>query len=75
MCSGAILWAKIKRVVYGTPQKQLAGILPGAPVKIDLGRMITRLNPDLSWIGPVQAEKGIAFQVAFWTGHVCEFRS
>ena len=59
MCSGAIHWAKISRVVYGVRQQQLQAKSKGKP-KPGCEDLINCGGKRIEIIGPVLEEEGIA---------------
>ena len=63
MCAGAIRWAGIPRVVYGTPQN-LGGRFQEIPCREILGR----IAPGTEVIGPVLQEEGREIRTQFGHG-------
>jgi tRNA(Arg) A34 adenosine deaminase TadA len=68
MCSGAIYWAGIGRVVFGCPSKAL-GAISGEELDVDcrtvLGAGTLRA---VEVVGPVLGEEAAAQHRAFWPG-------
>jgi tRNA(Arg) A34 adenosine deaminase TadA len=63
MCSGAIRWARIPRVVYGTPQN-----LEGRFQEIPCREILKEITPQTEVIGPVLQEEGRAIRSQFGRG-------
>ena len=67
MCSGAIRWARIPRVVYGTPQN-----MGGQFQEIPCREILERIAPQTEVIGPVLQEEGREIRSGFrrrdWKG-------
>ena len=62
MCSGAIHWARISRVVYGISQQALKTVSKGQP-KPDCRNLINSGGSEVEIVGPVLEEEGlIAFR-------------
>jgi len=63
MCSGAIRWAGIPRVVYGTPQN-----LHGRFQEIPCRKVLARIAPEIEVVGPVLQEEGAKLRSGFHPG-------
>lgn len=63
MCSGAIRWAGIPRVVYGTPQN-----LHGRFQEIPCREVLARIAPEIEVVGPVLQEEGAKLRSSFRPG-------
>ena len=63
MCSGAIRWARIPRVVYGTPQN-----LGGHFNEIPCREILEEIAPGTEVIGPVLQEEGREIRAEFGRG-------
>jgi len=59
MCSGAIHWAKLSKVVFGVRQAALQEVSKGHP-KPSCKDLINIGNNDIEIIGPVLEEEGLA---------------
>ena len=60
MCSGAIRWAGIARVVYGTPQN-----LDGWFQEIPCREILAKIAPQIDVVGPVLQEEGRKIRSGF----------
>jgi len=67
MCSGAIYWAGIKKVVYGTTELQARLLFDQDAEKrlISSREAFSRIRPDVEIIGPVLEEEGLLIHVLF----------
>ena len=63
MCSGAIRWAGIPRVVYGTPQN-----MGGRFQEIPCREILERIAPRTEVVGPVLQEEGREIRTGFGRG-------
>lgn len=63
MCAGAIRWAGIPRVVYGTPQN-----LHGRFQEIPCREVLARIAPEIEVVGPVMQEEGAKLRSGFHKG-------
>ncbi|OJJ21112.1 hypothetical protein BKI52_11120 [marine bacterium AO1-C] len=59
MCSGAIHWARISRVVFGVSQQSLQSVSKGK-TKPSAEEMINIGNKKIEVVGPVLAKEGLA---------------
>ncbi len=64
MCSGAIHWAKLDRVVYGVGQQDLKKVSKGKP-KPDCRHLINTGGSSIEVVGPILPEEGLAVLSAF----------
>lgn len=64
MCSGAIHWARISRVVFGVSQQGLQGMSKGKK-KPRSADMINIGNTSVDVIGPLMEEEGLAMMKAY----------
>lgn len=64
MCSGAIHWARLDRVVYGVGQPGLKKVSKGKP-KPDCRHLINTGGSNIEVVGPVLPEEGLAVLSAF----------
>ncbi len=67
MCCGAIYWAGVKKIVYGTTADQMMKIYSaeeynGFPVEEIYGRMA----PTVAVVGPVEEKEGLEIHANFW---------
>ncbi len=65
MCSGAIFWAGISRVVYACPASTLQGIA-GLGMKVHSRELFERSHNGPEVIGPVNEELASEQHMAFW---------
>ncbi len=63
MCSGAIRWAGIPRVVYGTPQN-----LHGHFQEIPCREVLAKIAPKIEVVGPVLQQEGAELRSGFRPG-------
>lgn len=64
MCSGAIHWARLARVVYGVGQADLKKVSKGKP-KPDCRELINSGGNKIEVIGPLLQEEGLAVLQAY----------
>lgn len=71
MCSGAIYWAGIGRVVYALPEQDLAAMVPaqdGAPtMDLPCREVFARGGRAVEVVGPVSLPEAVAVHRGFWT--------
>ncbi len=71
MCCGAICFAGIGRVVYGTseaPFELVMGIRPG-PNPLTSREIIGRIAPQTKVLGPLMEAEGLAIHEGYWPVH------
>ena len=77
MCCGAIRWAGIRRVVYGTTASQMTRVLnallplpPVAPTiaRIEVREQFARTAPGVTVEGPLLESEGLAIHESYWPG-------
>jgi tRNA(Arg) A34 adenosine deaminase TadA len=71
MCCGAICFAGIGRVVYGTseaPFVQVMG-LPPLPYPLTSHEILRRISPQLKVLGPLMEAEGLAIHEEYWPLH------
>jgi tRNA(Arg) A34 adenosine deaminase TadA len=71
MCCGAICFAGIGRVVYGTseaPFEQVMGLAPGAN-PLTSHEIIGRISPGTKVLGPLMEAEGLAIHEGYWPVH------
>jgi tRNA(Arg) A34 adenosine deaminase TadA len=70
MCSGAIYWAGIGRVVYALTEKELAAMVPaqdGAPtLDLPCREVFARGGTPVIVVGPVRVDDAAAVHAGFW---------
>ena len=76
MCCGAIRWAGIRRVVYGTTAAQMSrvidALLPPAPpvahpfTRLEVREQFARTAPGVAVQGPLLEAEGLAIHQAYW---------
>lgn len=67
MCSGAIYWAGLKKIVFGASADQMMKIFSsdeynGFPVK----EIYARMAPQVEVVGPVEEKEGLEIHAGFW---------
>jgi tRNA(Arg) A34 adenosine deaminase TadA len=71
MCTGAIYWAGISRVVYALGEDQLIGIVDaqeGIPtMSLPCREVFAHGGRDVTVIGPVDLAEAVAVHAGFWT--------
>lgn len=65
MCTGAIFWSEIPRIVYGCSSQGLRSVLDDI-VGITCGEILTRGKRQIELIGPILEEEAIKVHQAFW---------
>lgn len=68
MCSGAIYWAGIQKIVYGVSESQM-DIQINAKSKdfrISSDEVFQKINPNMLIIGPVLEKEGLEIHATFW---------
>jgi tRNA(Arg) A34 adenosine deaminase TadA len=71
MCCGAICFAGIGRVVYGTseaPFEQVMG-LPTDPNPLTSHEILRRISPKVKVLGPLMEAQGLAIHEGYWPIH------
>jgi tRNA(Arg) A34 adenosine deaminase TadA len=71
MCCGAIIFAGVGRMVYGTsevPFEQVMGLTPG-PDPLTSHEIIGRISPKTKVLGPLMEAEGLAIHEAYWPVH------
>ena len=71
MCCGAICFAGIGRVVYGTseaPFEKSMG-LPPDPDPLTSHEILRRIAPTTKVLGPLMEAEGLVIHVGYWTAH------
>jgi tRNA(Arg) A34 adenosine deaminase TadA len=70
MCSGAIYWAGISRVVYALPEQELAAMVPsqdGAPtMDLPCRTVFAAGGSTVHVAGPALLEEAAAVHAGFW---------
>ena len=76
MCCGAIRWAGVRRVVYGTTSTQLTRVVesvlppkPAAvrkPVPLEIREVFARTEPATIVRGPLMETEGLAIHLGYW---------
>lgn len=66
MCSGAIYWSGIRRVVYGLAAEELA-TLAGGDFLIPCRELFSRAADQVELIGPLLSEESRSVQEGFWS--------
>ena len=65
MCTGAIFWSGIPRIVFGCSSEGLRSVLDDV-VGITCGEILARGKRDIELIGPVLEEESIRVHQAYW---------
>lgn len=60
MCSGAMFWAEIKRVVYAASTAQIAVALGGPLLPVRSAEVLAKASPAMLVEGPLMAEEACA---------------
>ena len=77
MCCGAIRWAGIRRVVYGTTASQMSrvinALLPSPPTApafthLEVREQFARTAPGVTVQGPLLEAEGLAIHESYWPG-------
>ena len=71
MCCGAICFAGIGRVVYGTseaPFEQVMGLAPG-PNPLRSREILRRIAPRIRVLGPLMEAEGLSIHEDYWPKH------
>jgi tRNA(Arg) A34 adenosine deaminase TadA len=66
MCTGAIFWSGIRRVVFSFPAVDL-GVLAGDRFCGPCGPLFDRAEQKTEVVGPIAADEGREVHVGFWT--------
>ena len=68
MCSGAIFWSNIRRVVFGLSQKGLNAITGGGEDKLLLPcrEVLSRGNKPIEVVGPLLEQQAREVHIGFW---------
>jgi tRNA(Arg) A34 adenosine deaminase TadA len=59
MCTGAIWWAGIPRVVYGVSYERFGTLIPGGYRFLHIGEVFRQLGTPMEAIGPVLEDEGM----------------
>ena len=68
MCSGAIHWAGIGKIVYGTTASRMFEAAGGHERGIPVREAFARLASSVEIVGPVMEEEGLAIHLDYWPG-------
>ncbi len=60
MCSGALFWAGVKRVVYGATNPQMAALFGGESLPIRCADVVAGASPAVRVDGPVLGDEALA---------------
>ena len=66
MCSGAIFWSGIKRVVYGCSAKHLYEIAGGGSLPVPCQEILGRGQPPGQIIGPFLEAEAVQLHLTYW---------
>ena len=68
MCSGAIFWAGIRTIVFGTSEQQMDILIDSDSRnhRISSEDVFLKIRPEVKIIGPVLEGEGLAIHAAFW---------
>ncbi len=71
MCCGAICFAGIGRVVYGTSDALLGKVMgvPPMPYPLTSHEILRRISPQLKVLGPLMEAEGLAIHEGYWPLH------
>jgi len=59
MCCGAIYWAGIPKMVYGTTASQMSKLLDSDSASLPAREVFQRIHPQMVVVGPVMEEEGL----------------
>ncbi len=59
MCCGAIYWAGIPKMVYGTTASQMSQLLDSDSASLPAREVFQRIHPQMVVVGPVMEEEGL----------------
>ena len=65
MCRGAINWARLARLVYGSSASQTNKVYGRQSRGIPIKETFERTNPNLTLVGPVLEEEGLKVHIDF----------
>jgi tRNA(Arg) A34 adenosine deaminase TadA len=65
MCCGAIYWAGIPRMVYGTTSSQMSELLGREYLSIPSREVFQRIQPGVEVVGPVLEEEGLKIHAKY----------
>ena len=65
MCRGAINWARLSRLVYGSSASQTNKVYGRSSRGIPIKETFERTNPNLTLVGPVLEEEGLKIHIDF----------
>ncbi len=65
MCRGAINWARLSRLVYGSSASQTNKVYGRQSRGIPIKETFERTNPNLTLVGPVLEEEGLKIHIDF----------
>ncbi|MGK7397499.1 MAG: nucleoside deaminase [Candidatus Cyclobacteriaceae bacterium M3_2C_046] len=69
MCCGAIYWAGINTIVFGTTESQMIRLVDGESNQLIPSRKIFgQINPKVRIIGPVMEKEGLAIHADYLSG-------
>lgn len=66
MCTGAIYWAGVRRVVYALSSEELAG-LAGADFTVPCRELFRRAGRKVEVVGPLLEEEAIKVHEGYWS--------
>jgi len=66
MCTGAIFWSGIPRIVYGCSSQGMRRVLVDDIVGITCGEILARAKRHVDLIGPILEEEAIRVHQAYW---------
>jgi tRNA(Arg) A34 adenosine deaminase TadA len=59
MCCGAIYWAGIPKMVYGTTASQMSQLLDSDAASFPAREVFQKIHPQMVVVGPVMEEEGL----------------
>ena len=60
MCSGALFWAGVRRIVFAVPNRQQATLLGGALLPLGCADVLARASPAVQVEGPMLEDEALA---------------
>ncbi len=66
MCSGAILWAGLRKVVFGVGARRMSDAIKQRYEGIPLTELAQLAGWEMQVVGPVMQDDGLQIHTAFW---------
>ena len=68
MCSGALFWARVRRVIYAASSRDIVEALGAPMLPIDSATVLAGASPGVEVQGPLLGEQAVAVLQAFASG-------